>query len=379
MNEFHELLQHGWIIKDQNKELYNKIKKAFPSYKKFINEQLGWRLVMNEKLIKLEKTPAHAEPFMGIKEFQDINDYCYLCAVLICLEDKEDSERFLLSEMVNQIEAWLKKYMSVDWTNFNERKSLVRVLQFCENLGLLKKHEESSNDINNGLSKEVLYENTGLSRYFASGFQRDISSYQSYMDFENDLSQDIDEDRGYLRINRVYRTLVCNPMMYWEKGSSADALYLKNQRPWVQRYLNEQFGGELHIHKNCAMLMLPKEQSFKNSFPNNQMISDIVLLLCCEIRKKVEEGLLQKESDETICMPEAALRNMMQRCKEDYRSMWSKEYNTLPIEKLEDRLLAYMQTWMMIKRENDFVRLYPSVGKFSGHYSKRNKRGENDE
>lgn len=375
MNEFHELLQHYWIIKDQDKELYNKVKKAYPSYKKFINEHLGWRLIMNEKLVKLEKTPARAEPFMGIAEFQDINDYCYLCAVLICLEDKEDSERFLLSEMVKQLEVWLKKYMDVDWTNFSERKSLVRVLQFCENIGLLKKHEESNNDTDTGLSKEVLYENTGLSRYFASAFQRDISSYQTYSDFEIDQNQDVNEDRGHIRINRVYRTLVCNPMMYWKDGNSADALYLKNQRPWVQHYLNEQLGGELHIHKNCAMLMLPKEKSFKNSFPSNQMICDIVLLLCSEIRKKAEAGLLQKENDETIFIPEAVLRNMIQRCKEDYQSMWSKEYHTIAIEKLEERVLTYMQKWMLIKREDSFIRVYPSVGKFMGHYGKTSKRG----
>lgn len=378
MNEFHELLQNYWIIKDQNKELYNKIKKAYPSYKKFVNEQLGWRLIMNEKLIKLEKTPAHAENFMGIDEFQNINDYCYLCAVLICLEDKEDSERFLLSEMVNQLEIWLKKFMNVDWTNFNERKSLVRVLQYCEKRGLLKKHEETENDTNNGLTKEVLYENTGMSRYFASGFQKDISSYQTYLDFENDQTQDINEDRGYLRTNRVYRTLVCNPMMYWKDGNSADALYLKNQRPWIQHYLNEQLGGELHIHKNCAMLMMPKEQSFKNSFPNNQMISDIILLICSEIRKKVAEGLLQKESDETVYIPKAMLRNMIQHCKENHLLKWSKEYQVMPVEKLEERIFDYMQKWMLIRKEETVICLYPSVGKFMGHYKNTMKRGESN-
>ncbi len=376
MNEFHELLQHYWIVKDQDKELYNKVRKAHPSYKKFVNEQLGWRLIMNEKLIKLEKVPAYAESFMGIGEFQEINDYCYLCAVLICLEDKEDSERFLLSELVNMLEAWLKKYMDVDWTNYNERKSLVRVLQFCENCGLLKKHEESNINAINGLQKEVLYENTGLSRYFASGFQRDISTYQTYLDFENEQNQDIDEDRGHFRINRVYRTLICNPMMYWKDSNSADALYLKNQRSWIQRYLHEQLGGELQIHKNCAMLMLTKEKSFKNSFPSNQMICDIVLLLCSEIRKKVEEGLIQKETNETICVPEAVLRNMIQRSKEDYQSMWSKQFQTMPIEKLEECILAYMQEWMLIQKEESTIRIYPSVGKFMGRYGKTNNRGK---
>ena len=34
-----------------------------------------------KNLLKLEKKPAHAEPFMGIGEFTEIRDYCILCVV----------------------------------------------------------------------------------------------------------------------------------------------------------------------------------------------------------------------------------------------------------------------------------------------------------
>ena len=99
MNEVRTLLEQFWIARETDKETYFRVKREVPRFRKFIQEQLGWRLIQNEKLLKLEKIPAHAESFMGITEFQELRDYCILCVVLIFLEDKEEQEQFLLSEL----------------------------------------------------------------------------------------------------------------------------------------------------------------------------------------------------------------------------------------------------------------------------------------
>lgn len=184
--------------------------------KRFFNELLGWRLIENERILKVEKIPAHADSYMGITEFADIRDYCILCSLLIFMDDKEDYEQFLLSELVDFVETQLKEYMDVDWTMFTQRKSLVRVLQFAEKMGMLKVYEGSSADISSGMEHEVLYENTGLSRYFAVNFGYDISGFESYRDFESTRSDFSESDRGHYRINRVYRVLVSSPAMYWK-------------------------------------------------------------------------------------------------------------------------------------------------------------------
>ena len=74
---------------------------------KFSGEFAGWQVISNEKLIKLEKIPVHAKPYMGITDFKEKEDYYFLCALLIFLEDLEDNESFLLSEMIEQIEIIL--------------------------------------------------------------------------------------------------------------------------------------------------------------------------------------------------------------------------------------------------------------------------------
>ena len=213
MNEFRTLLENFWICKDTDKETYYKVKRDIPNFQRFIREQLGWKLVHTENLLKLEKRPAHAEGFMGIGEFMEIRDYCILCVVLMYLEDKEEQEQFLLSELIDYVEAQLKSYVSIDWTSFTQRKSLVRVLQYMEKLQMLRVYEGRSEAFGSEAGQEVLYENTGYSKYFATSFPTGISIFESWEDFEKTDFEEFQENRGALRINRVYRQLAVCPSM----------------------------------------------------------------------------------------------------------------------------------------------------------------------
>lgn len=205
MSEVRTLFENFWICKDTDKETYYKVKRDIPQFQRFVREQLGWKLVHTENLLKLEKRPAHAEAFMGIGEFTDIRDYCILCVALMYLEDMPEQEQFLLSELIDYVETQLKGYMSIDWTSFSQRKSLVRVLQYMEKLQMLRVYEGRSESFGMEAGQEVLYENTGYSKYFATSFPTDISSCQSWKDFEKNDFEEFEEDRGSMRINRVYR------------------------------------------------------------------------------------------------------------------------------------------------------------------------------
>ena len=70
MNEFSELLENFWITHDSDKAAYFRIKRSVDSdMKNFISNFTGWKLIINNKLVKLEKIPSEAKPFMGIQEF----------------------------------------------------------------------------------------------------------------------------------------------------------------------------------------------------------------------------------------------------------------------------------------------------------------------
>ena len=300
MSEITPLVEQYWICREQNRELYNKVKRDIPRFQKFVREQLGWKLLNHEQFLKLEKIPAHAESFMGIQEFQEIRDYVILCIVLMFLEDKEEQEQFLLSELIDYVGMQLRKWMEVDWNSFSQRKSLVRVLQYGENLGMLRVYEGNSQLLSQEVGQEVLYENTGLSRYFAVSFPFDLKECSSWEDFERERLEDQETDRGRYRIHRVYRRLTACPAMYWETVEDADSLYLKNQRQWIEKNMKEQFGGRLDIHKNAAFWVLEDEDSYGKLHPKDAQLPEVILLLGGMIRENVKAGRWKRERNETI-------------------------------------------------------------------------------
>ncbi len=370
MNEVRTLFEQFWICKDSNKEDYYKVKRDIPSFQKFIREQLGWKLIHTENLLKLEKIPAHAECFMGIQEFSEILDYCILCVILMYLEDKEEGEQFLLSELIDYVETKLKGKVLIDWTSFSQRKSLVRVLQYMEKIQILRVYEGSSEAFGSERGQEVLYENTGYSKYFATSFQMDISEFETWEDFEKQKFEEIQEDRGASRINRVYRQLAVCPAMYWEGKEDADSLYLKNQRQWVSKYLEENLGGKLDIHKNAAFFMLEEDDCYGKVHPRDAMLPEIVLLVCAHIQQVLREGELVKQENETIAITKQQFSELILTCSKKWSTGWSKEYREMDEGKLVDTVKNYMKEWMFIREGKDMVIILPAVGKQTGFYPK---------
>lgn len=368
MNEVRTLLEQFWVCRETDKETYYRVKRDMPKFQRFVREQLGWRLIYNEHLIKLEKIPAHVEPFMGILEFTEIRDYCILCAVLVFLEDREEQEQFLLSELIDFVGIQLKSVMDADWNSFTQRKSLVRVLQFAEKRGMLKVYEGSSDSFSQSAGQEVLYENTGLSRYFTTNFSFDISGYQSYRDFETGHMEEMETDRGHFRVNRVYRQLVACPAMYWENNDDADSLYLKNQRQWVSRYLEEHLGGRLDIHKNAAFWMLEETDCYGMVHPREAMLPELVLLVCAEICRMAEDGKLARGADERITVTDTGFMEIVSSCRERWRDAWSKEYREMEPEKIGKAVKDYMRQWMLLGTDEENICIYPGAGKLTGFY-----------
>ena len=263
MYEFRYLLDRFWVTRADHKGLYFSVKRALPNYRRLINEQLGWNLIVNESVIKLEKVPPEAMAWMGIQEFQEKLDYCLLCGMLLFLSDLDDGEQFLLSSLTEALEAILAEVQPVDWTRFPHRKALVRVLQYAQRTGMLLAYDGVSEGFGNDQTQEVLYENTGLSRHFPVHFGRDIMKCRSIEDFEAFSWEGEEAERGRQRIQRVYRQLTLAPALYWSEQNHSDYDYVKNQRSWLNRYLGEALGGELQIHKNGAFFVLDEENSLE--------------------------------------------------------------------------------------------------------------------
>lgn len=371
MDEFRALLDRFWITRTENKELYFSVKRALPHYRRLVNEQLGWNLIVNESVIKLEKVPPKAMSWMGIQEFQESLDYCLLCGTLLFLSDLDDGEQFLLSALTEALEAILAEIQPMDWTRFSHRKSLVRVLRYAQQIGLLIVYDGVSEAFGNDQTQEVLYETTGLSRHFPVHFGRDIMRCKSIEDFESFAWEGEGAERGRQRIQRVYRQLTLAPALYWSAQDHSDYDYVKNQRSWLNRYLGEALGGALHVHKNGAFLVLEEEHRFGAVHPRDSAISDAALLLCAQLRDQITAGLYPRGEDDTVFLTRRELQHEMIQCHAQYAAGWGRRLRELPLDKLAQELIFYLSSWMLLEELEEGFLLYPAVGKWIGHYPAR--------
>ena len=378
MYEFRALLDRFWVTRREERELYFNLKRALPDYRRLVNELLGWNLVVNESVVKLEKVPPRAMPWMGIQSFQEPLDYCLLCALLLFLADLDDGAPFLLSSLTQAVETFLNEVQPVDWTRFPHRKSLVRVLQYAQEVGLVLVYDGNSALFSSDQTQEVLYENTGLSRHFPVHFGRDIMDCRSIEDFEA-LSWESDDTQQ--RRRRVYRQLALTPGLYCSDQTQNDYDYIKNQRRTVGGNLDQFLNGELQLYKNGAFFLMSEGKRCGALYPGTRALSDAALLLCAQLRDQVIQGVYPRRADDTILLTRREFRYEIQSCRDRYGNGWGSQLRACSLEHICQDLTAYMTGWMLLDELDEDILLHPAVGKLVGRYpaAYQNESGEGED
>ena len=175
MTTFEKLLENYWFVKDINPEEYRNIKNDITDeMQNFIKYKLGYKLIVNQYVIKLEKIPGIPKSFMGILEFDTKMEYMFLCLILIYLEEKTRGEQFILSELLDYIQNIIVEInlndIEIDFTKYSHRKSIVKVLKFIKEMAFIKLYDGDENKFAENIENDILYEVTGVSKYFTRNF-----------------------------------------------------------------------------------------------------------------------------------------------------------------------------------------------------------------
>lgn len=372
------LLSKRWILKDREKELYYQLKDEMGKSRDFLTEKLGYQAIITPNLIKLEKIPAYAQNWMGIQDFSDRLEYIFLCMILMFLEDCDAGEQFVLSMLTEYIQANIKEEQ-IDWTIYSYRRHLVKVMKYCVKIGILQIDDGSEDSFMKSDEGEVLYQNTGASRYFMKNFSRDISDYQSQEDFLKEEWIGMNEDRGIIRRQRVYRSLLMSPGIYLNDDTEEDFAYVRHYRGMIEEELNRFFDCELQVHKTSAFLIMGEDSNLGRSFPEENTLSDIVLLWCNLFRQKIADGSVEVPAGEDIVISMQQFLMISEECKRQYGSGWIKTYREMTMGEFCKKLKEYMIFMEMIMEKYDQIIVYPIVGKVAGCYPKDFKGGETNE
>lgn len=369
MNALEILLGRRWILKSRDRELYYQVKDQLGAVKRFLTEKLGYQVIVNPYLIKAEKMPAKPENWMGILEFHHKIEYVFFCIVLMFLEEKEAEEQFVLSELTEYIQGQYREEQ-VDWTIYSFRRHLIKVLKYCVSCGILNVDDGNEESFARDDSSEVLYENTGVSRYFMKNFTQDIMGFSSPEDFQKEEWIGVDEDRGIVRRQRVYRRLLMTMGMYRDPETEEDFAYVKNFRNMIQGELSEFLDCELHVHRSGAFLILGEDCRMGRCFPEENTLSDIVLLVNSLIGEKIQEGKIVPGAEEQIVLPREAFLGILEECRERYSQGFIKTYREMTTKEFCQEVLSYMKELSLIEERRGDIWVSGAAGKIAGQYPK---------
>lgn len=382
MNVLEELMNERWISKYRDRDRYYRIKDELGTVRDFLVEKLGYRIISNSSLVKLEKIPGEALPWMGIQEFKDPSDYALFCVILMFLEDKEAEEQFVLSQLTEYITASFPEGQMA-WTVYANRQRLIRVMKYCMKHDLFLIDDGNGDDFVTDLEAEALYENTGLSKYFVRTFTKDINSYQNVSDFFQSEWLDMNEDRGVIRRQRVYRKLLLSLGMYRERGQDEDFNYVKNYRSIIENDIEQHLDASLQVYKSSAYLVHGENGDLGKTFPARNSLSDAILLFHGEIRRLVEEGELETGLNERVLVPLVGLKEIIRKTRQKYGSGLTKAYREMSDREFADCLIQELDSlhFLQIDEVTEEAQIMPIAGKIMGRYPERyleQKRKEGD-
>ena len=380
MKELEILMARRWVLKAEDRQLYYRVREALPVIRSFATEKLGCQVIENASLIKLEKIPVLAEPAMGIREFSTKEEYAFLCLLLMFLEDRDIGEPFILSQFTEYVVANLPGG-GVDWTHYRSRQQLVRVLRFATAQGMLRVRDGNEDNFVQSEVGEVLYENTGVSRYFMRHFPRDIMNYSRPEDFAQSDWVAMDEERGIARRHRVYRRLLFSVGILQSEGMTEDVDYLKNYGRRLKDELEKLFDGELHVHRGNAFFMQGESCHIGETLPNDTGLSDVLLLVCAEIREQVRQEIWLPEKDDRIQVTLVEFEQLLRKIRREQGAGFMKSLRDLTDGEFVRRVETEMTLWRLlaIDEAQQLVMILPMAGKIIGRYPQDYQGGIDDE
>lgn len=365
--KFVDLLENYIILKERDRNLYYDIKDNIDFYMDFINNNLSYNLIVKDDFIKLEKVPTIPESWMGIKTFNEKKEYIFFIILLMFLEDKNKEEQFVLSSITEYIEH---NYESekIEWTVFKNRKGLVNVLNYSLEIGIIKKTDGDEDEFTKSEYGEVLYENTGISRYIVRRFNREVENTNNCEDLLKEGFEGVSEDSGIIRKNRAYRKLLLTPIVYNEGSDDCDYDYIRTYKSSIKSAFEKYLDWDVHIHRNGALAVVRSQASIKDTFPSKKGESAIVLFISKEIRRLLDIGKLTRNEGDIIRIKKEDFDNILLSIKKEKGSGFTKTFRECSDEYFISSIKSFMEDYYMIRIDHDFIELMPLIGKIIGEY-----------
>ncbi|GAQ16218.1 cytosolic protein [Oceanobacillus picturae] len=361
------LFEKFWILRSKEPEVYQQIREREKIIKRYVDEKFGFDLIVHQHFIKLEKIPVETKSWMGMQGFLEPRDYAMFCCALAFTENRTVDEQFLLSDVCEDIKDLYPGEFPLDWTNYNHRKSLVRVIKQLEKLSILAVVEGEIEQFALNEEQEVLYEVTVYARYFMRSYPKDLVQYKS---IEEILEGEWERHETDVRRKRVYRKLLFSPAVHRESEQDPDFAYIRNFRNRLRDDMEEHTLFRFELFKNAAMLVTDERKQELTLFPDQKAIMDVALHFSHYLRNNQHEYV--PDTLGNIHVTTVAFEQIVTQLHAEYGKGWSKQYREGTVKQTMQELATLMGEWEMLERD-PFTGEYlikPLAGRLSGHYPK---------
>lgn len=360
------LLNRPWVLKEDDPETFQLIKDHYESLRDLFHDYLGFPLLVTRQFAKVEKFPETYQSWMGIDEFKQPRDYALFTYCLWYLEGRGDGEQFLLSQMVEEIRDHLHTFdVLIDWTLYEHRLSMARALKKCRELKILLSVEGEEATWARDEKANVLYECSPMARYVLRRFSKELMHYSQIRDFHSDFTE---KDEKVKRRQKVYRRLVQEPVVYDRDWSEEERQYVLTQRRSLIDQLQTQLGLEGRRYEEALLFFDPKLSGEHDLFPTPSSVSDLLILIASELRKRLVKGYYEREADGTISMSVTDLESLLFYLRDKHKEFWSKEHREASAKELLKLVASHLEEWNLGKLSEQEVTIFPALSRWVGEY-----------
>lgn len=367
--EFKSLLYNFWITKDNDKELYYKIKNNQKKIKEFISKNLGSNLIIHDRFIKLEKIPTTIKTNTKFDDFTNVLEYVILTIMLLFLEDKTRGDYFILSDLIEYVKntaITLELNHIPDWNKIQDRRCLSNVISLLEKLQIIKIKDSSKASFIEDKDAEFLYESLGTSNYLMRIFNNDINDLKTPEDFIKNEFISQDEEKGDIRRYKTFRNILYTPSVSSKDISISELDYIKKNRNYIKSEIEKKLNMEVEITHNLTILYDNENNNSKDNFPNTKKITEIVLIINEKILKEINNNNIMLDNNETATIKESYFESIIKEIKKTKYQYIGKTLLRETDKKFYDMIVDYMEKYNMIEKNNDEIIIYPTISRIIG-------------
>lgn len=348
------LLENRAVLRETDPSAYALIRNNFPQLQKLCAEELGLQLIRRQGFFRLEKNVLRFSNPIKSFALKYPQDFVYFVSVLAYVESIGVEQPFLLSELIEFLDAQLSG--NIEWTQYRERLSLTRVLKGMETLNLLR---QLDGDIV-GLPYQQV-EALLISTSYAGNFLSDrISNLSQIKDWHT-----LNDPRNEVTMAQQARQLLLLTVGISRTANNLELFeYMHEHQRSFSDFFEQYTVFEFELSRNVAMLTIPEPRRNLSMIPTNSSLDDLLMLIGYQLRIRA----LPADEYGQITITENVWFELVSHQLHEYGDMIAKQHRETSPDQLSQELLDRASNLRLLTRVESGIKILPLFGRLAGEF-----------